>query len=130
MSAELSSSFCPSPEHYTPCGCLNGSDGKAFLFCYGRTLNDARMSQILNAFISSSPNGVSTSLGAVNLLGNRLLTRIPEQFKLFDQLKWVSLDKNNISSIKPGIFDNLSGKFILRLTFYLTQLLLILYLYR
>ena len=88
------------------------------------------MSQILNAVISSSPNGVSTSLGAVNLLGNRLLTRIPEQFKLFDQLKWVSLDKNNISSIKPGIFDNLSGKFILRLTFYLTQLLLILYLYR
>ena len=67
------------------------------------------MNHILDSFIIPSPTGVTTNLGAINILGNRLLTRIPEHFKIFDQLKWINLDKNNISSIKSGTFDNLSG---------------------
>ena len=67
------------------------------------------MNQILDSFIIPSPTGVTTNLGAINILGNRLLTHIPEHFRVFDQLKWINLDKNNISSIKPGTFDNLSG---------------------
>lgn len=67
------------------------------------------MNQILESFITRSPTGITTNLGAINILGNRLLTRIPDHFKIFDQLRWINLDKNNISVIKPGTFDNLSG---------------------
>ena len=43
------------------------------------------MNHILDSFIIPSPTGVTTNLGAINILGNRLLTRIPEHFKIFDQ---------------------------------------------
>ena len=95
--------ICPPAETYSPCTCYEYSNipDTIYLYCGEKNLDDLKVSQILDAFLTTP--GVST-LGNLCLIGNRL-TRVPSQVHLFPQLDYVWLNDNNISSsIQSGAF--------------------------
>ena len=92
---------CPPAAAYEPCDCSEASSkpGTVILTC--DNLNDSKVSDILDAFLTTP--GVSP-LGDLNLSNNQL-TRVPSQIKLFDKLEWVDLLINSITSIESGAFN-------------------------
>ena len=106
---------CPAPEDYAPCTCnentLTNNPGTIYLDCYNKpslNLTDARASEILDAFLTTS--GV-TPLGAIDMWNN-LLTVVPAQIPLFPQVNYVDVGQNVIPIIKSGAFN-----FVKTLTF-------------
>lgn len=95
--------LCPPAPLYEPCEC-NPDTGNVtiLLYCNYMKLADSRISEILNAFLAPDVSPVSRMEFADNLL-----TRIPSQLPLFDQLNWVFLNRNNFSDglIPSGSFN-------------------------
>ena len=60
------------------------------------------MSDILDAFLTTP--GVSP-VAFLSLEYGKLLTRVPSEVRLFNQLDWVFLSDNNITSIDSGAFN-------------------------
>ena len=93
---------------YLPCTCNQYSTplsevdqyGIIALSCYGENLNDSRVSDILDAFITTPDVSPLTYL---NLPSNNL-TRVPTQIKSFDQILVVNLRSNAITSIQSSAF--------------------------
>ena len=96
---------CPPAAKLEPCKCNafdRGDKDEGFLWfnCDELYLGDEKMSQVLDAFISTS--GVSP-LRELHLFRNNL-TRIPDQIRHFTELNRVILNSNEIQSIKNGSF--------------------------
>ena len=94
---------CPPEAAYAPCGCSEYSEkpDTIYLNCYNRNLGDSKMSDILDAFLTTP--GISP-VGLLDLMSNRL-TRVPTQMKFFNQLDYVYLNNNDITSIESGAFN-------------------------
>lgn len=130
-------SFCPEPELIGPCKCVNYGlepNNTMALDCKLLNLNDKEASHILNTFIRNS--GDFTLLRQVSFWRN-LLTKIPQEIRLFprltemnfaynqieiirtadfnftspvvdnNELVHVYLDNNQINFIEPGVFDGM-----------------------
>lgn len=96
---------CPPPESYAPCGCgldvtASGVEDTIAIECFDHFLGDARISEILDAFI----NTPSVSPVSTVALYRNLLTRVPEQIFNFTQLDSVFLDHNSIRTIHKNSF--------------------------
>lgn len=95
---------CPAAaESYSPCTCYEygNQPGTIYLYCGEKNLDDSRVSEILDVFLTTP--GVST-LGNLCLSTNQL-TRVPDQVRLFPQLDFVWLNDNKINtSIRSGAF--------------------------
>jgi hypothetical protein len=93
---------CPNPSDYSPCECNDRGDETVILNCRGRQLNDSKVSDILDSFISTP--GVSP-LASLNLWQNKL-TRGPKQVKLFNRLEHLDLEGNQIRTVESGAFKS------------------------
>lgn len=93
---------CPYPSDYSPCECNDRGDETVILNCRGRQLNDSKVSDILDSFISTP--GVSP-LASLNLWQNKL-TRVPKQVKLFNRLEHLDLEGNQIRTVESGAFKS------------------------
>ena len=95
---------CPPEADYAPCGCREYSKtpGTIYLNCQSQKLTDSQMSDILDAFLTTP--GVSP-VAFLSLEYGKLLTRVPSEVRLFNQLDWVFLSDNNITSIDSGAFN-------------------------
>ena len=93
---------CPPPASFAPCTCRDGGerDGTTWVDCSNKNLGDARIRDILNVFLSPRVSPLGTLY-----LNNNSLTQVPEQIKLFPQLKKIWLDHNRIRMISSGAFD-------------------------
>ena len=93
---------CPPPASFSPCSCRDAGDrdGTTWVDCSNKNLGDARIRDILNVFLSPRVSPLGTLY-----LNNNSLTQVPEQIKMFPQLKKVWLDHNRIRSIASGAFD-------------------------
>ena len=95
--------FCPPAVLYEPCECNPDTGNETILvYCSYMNLTDSRTSDILNAFLAPEASPVSRMEFADNLL-----TRIPSQLPLFDQLNWVFFNRNKFSNgtIRSGSFN-------------------------
>jgi len=106
---------CPPAEAYSPCKCVETAfvreiykPGTIYLQCYERNLSDLRLSDILDAFLTTP--GVSP-VGKLGLSFNQL-TKVPKQIKLLPQVVAVDLKGNNISSIESGAFNFTTLQFL------------------
>ena len=107
---------CPPAASVSPCVCRDNNDGvTVFLNCYNQNLDDTKISQILNTFLSG---GVSP-LGRLDLFFNKL-TKVPVEIPQFPQLDLVYLYRNSIDSVKSGAFN--FGKTLVRLDLYDNQI--------
>ena len=102
---------CPPSANLAPCICMfySGTNTSA-LFCAGYNLDDARVSYILNAFLSPWIAPLTT----ISLHSN-LLTRVPNQIRQFFKLDYVNLNSNLITAVTTGSF-NIAVPFVLELT--------------
>ena len=95
---------CPNPSDYFPCKCepeVFFSNGTLIeLNCRDKNLNDSRISEILDSFLSAPE---VTSLVILNL-GSNQLTRVPDQVRRFDRLESIYLEKNIINIVHSGAF--------------------------
>ena len=99
----LTSSVCLWFGEVLPCKCTPNYDSDGALVglnCRNSSLTDSSMNEILDALLAK-PN--VTSLSHLHLSENNL-TRIPDQVKLFTQLKSVDLSANQIVAIQSGAF--------------------------
>ena len=100
---------CPSPaESYSPCSCDEYSQqpGTISLYCAFKNLNDSAVSDILDSFVNASSKSQSTISPIAELrLESNLLTRVPDQIRLFQQLHSVQLYGNEIEQIPPAAFN-------------------------
>lgn len=111
------STTCPPAASVSPCVCRDNNDGvTVFLNCYNQNLDDTKISQILNSFLSTS--GVSP-LGRLDLFFNKL-TKVPVEIPQFPQLDLVYLYRNSIDSVKSGAFN--FAKTLVRLDLYDNQI--------
>ena len=111
------STTCPPAASVSPCVCRDNNDGvTVFLNCYNQNLDDTKISQILNSFLSTS--GVSP-LGRLDLFFNKL-TKVPAEIPQFPQLDLVYLYRNSIDSVKSGAFN--FAKTLVRLDLYDNQI--------
>ena len=95
------STVCPPAASISPCVCRdNGDDVTVFLNCYNQDLDDAKVSQILQTFLTG---GVSP-LGRLDLFYNQM-TKVPVEIPQFPQLDLVYLYQNKIDSVKSGAFN-------------------------
>ena len=95
---------CPEPSDYLPCECIADDESNESLIkidCSSQNINDAKASNILNAFLSN-PEVISPLL-SVDLQQNQL-TAVPDQLRLFEKLVRVNLNQNRISTVKTGSF--------------------------
>jgi len=95
---------CPSPaESYSPCSCdeYTQQPGTISLYCAFMNLNDSAVSDILDSFVSQSTISPIAELR----LESNLLTRVPDQIRLFPQLYSVQLYGNEIEQIPPAAFN-------------------------
>ena len=95
----------PDITSYFPCSCtpdlsIDDNDPHITLICDKLNLTDSKMSDILDAFLTT-PN-VSKIL-RLALPGNNL-TRVPDQIRLFTRLIYVDLEDNHIQTIHSGAF--------------------------
>ena len=102
MDSDRTAVVCPNPNNYAPCECNDRGDETVILNCRGKMLDDSRVSEILDAFISTP--GVSP-LTSLNLWQNQL-TRVPLQVKLLNQLEHLDLESNKITTVKSGAFKS------------------------
>lgn len=95
---------CPNPDDFSPCSCfdLYGQGLTSYLWCFSRSLNDSRASEILSAFLTVTP--AITPLGGVTFYNNSL-TRVPIEIALLSQLKEANFYSNQITSIQSGAFN-------------------------
>ena len=95
---------CPLPEDISPCSCSSDeydeTGNGALLDCTKKNLTNAMTSKILRAY-HSTPK--VTPLTNLQLFGNQL-TRIPDEIKLFHQLRDLSFQLNQITTIHAGAF--------------------------
>ena len=94
---------CPPADKLEPCKChVFGSgdkkEGTLWFDCIELNLGDEKISQVLDAFISTP--GVSP-LRELYLYKNNL-TRIPDQVRHFTELDHVFLESNEIKTIEKG----------------------------
>lgn len=92
---------CPKPDDYFPCKCLDYNDGTAYLFCDRQNMQDAKISQILQAYLATA--NVSP-LSFLQLQYNQL-SRVPAEIHLFPALNYVNLEYNNIENVQTGAFN-------------------------
>ena len=97
---QMNSTHCLNYQSILPCVCEDYTDGSVGLYCEDKALDDARTSEILNTFISTSN---ASLLKTLNLNSNSL-TKVPKEMLLFPQLDRVTLSKNQIHSIKAISF--------------------------
>ena len=97
-SVGASNFICPSP-----CSCFSDDDNEngALLDCSNQNLTDAAASEILTNYFRSTLK--ANALTYLKLNGNQL-TRIPDEVKLFRQLRDVSFYLNPIKTIHSGAF--------------------------
>jgi Leucine-rich repeat (LRR) protein len=101
----LTSSVCLWFGEVLPCKCTPNYDPDGALVglnCRNSSLTDSSVNEILDALLAK-PN--STSLSHLYLSENNL-TRVPDQVKLFAQLKSVDLSDNRIAAIQSGAFES------------------------
>ena len=98
--------MCPKASDYQPCACdkiIAGINPNTLrLSCGSKNLTDSRLSDILDAFVSSPEISL---LSHLNLADNQL-TRIPNQVKLLDRLYVIHLENNLIRTIRSGDFKS------------------------
>lgn len=105
--SELTDAVCPPANVLEPCNCYTQSTDRnerilvLSFQCYNKQLDDEKMNQLLNQFISTSD---ASPLRELNLSYNNL-TQIPDQFRQFNQLERVYLQSNNIRSITKETFN-------------------------
>ena len=96
---------CPPEDAYTPCYCTEyfTTTGQSVitLDCSYANLGDAKASDILDAFLSTPD---VSPLGRLNLFRCQL-SFIPEQIEYLNQLIYVHLASNNITTIESGAFN-------------------------
>ena len=100
----MSDVICPPLEMYVPCGCVADSagDGNTIaLECHDHLLGDARVSEILDVFLTTPSISPVSSLS----LFRNLLTRVPDQIVKFTQLDSIILDHNSIHTIAKNSFN-------------------------
>ena len=93
-------SQCLDHQSILPCVCEDYTDGSVGLYCENKGLDDIRTSQILKTFISNSN---ASLLKTLNLNSNSL-TKVPKEILLFPQLDRVTLNRNQIHSVKSNSF--------------------------
>ena len=99
---------CPPSPTTTPCTCTEltttpGTNGTIYLYCYNKGLLDWKVSEILDAFLTTP--GVSP-IGKLDLEKNQL-TYVPSQINFFTQLSTLSLSNNFMTTISPGSFKGI-----------------------
>ena len=93
---------CPPEKAILPCQCQELIARETiYLECYSTNLNDTRMGEIIDAFLSNPDVSPITLLS----LGNNSLTRVPDRLPLMSELEHVSLANNKIRSISAGTFN-------------------------
>ena len=98
---------CPDSVIYSPCDCTEYTGAQAFTFvtslldCSNRNLNDSKVNDILNAFIS---NPLVSPLNQLLLYGNQL-TRVPQQIPQFRWLTFVNINNNQIPTVELAAFN-------------------------
>ena len=94
--------ICPKSTSITPCSCLSydTNNNSTRIDCYNKTLNDLKLSSILNAFLAT---GLSPVI-YINASYNQLNT-IPNQISKFPSLSVVNLSFNKISLLSAGAFN-------------------------
>ena len=98
---------CPDSVTYSPCDCTEYTGAQAFTFvtakldCSNRNLNDSKVNDILNAFIS---NPLVSPLNQLLLYGNQL-TRVPQQIPQFHWLTFVNINNNQIPTVELAAFN-------------------------
>ena len=99
----VSAITCPPSADLSPCFCTEFfSPGQASLYCVSQNLDDAKMGQILDAYLAA---GASVSPLEVMYLDRNQLTRVPTQISLFPNVFYVNLDYNNIRQVASGSFN-------------------------
>jgi hypothetical protein len=98
---------CPPEADYTPCTCREAANdpGLITVACPRLGLTDAAASKILDSFLNT-PN--VSPVGFVDFSTN-LITRIPDQIKMFPQFLGGNFEDNDITSIQTGAFNFRSG---------------------
>ena len=95
--------ICPDSSLISPCICSDNSDGvTTALNCFARNVNDDRVSDILDIFLS--PASRVSPLGNINLAYN-FLTKVPSQIPSFSALQNIEWAFNSISSVDNKAFD-------------------------
>lgn len=98
-----SQTICPDSSVVSPCVCSDNNDGLTTqLNCFGRNVNDQKMSDILDYFLA--PTTRANPLGYVNL-GANPLTQVPYQLPYFRELRTIGLGSNSITNIKTKAFS-------------------------
>ena len=95
---------CPPAANYAPCDCAENSSlkpGTIILNCASRNLNDTRVSDILDAFLTTPGVSPVTFI----FFPNNQLTYVPSQMKRFTQLGEIYFSQNPIASINANDFN-------------------------
>jgi len=97
------SAICPADNDFLPCTCTYNTfsnNNTAYLHC-SSDINDARISEILKAFITTPK---IAPLGRLELWTSKL-TRIPDEIRLQPKLDYIYILHNEIKTIKSGAFN-------------------------
>lgn len=92
---------CPPKEAIAPCGCALGWSGGIDLDCSDLYLGDAKISELLDIYLTTPGLDPLTSL----YLSSNNLTYIPHQLKLFPKLEHMDIDDNNYRAIEKNSFN-------------------------
>jgi len=104
---QATTAICPAENDFLPCTCTYNSFSNnftAYLHCGSSSsfdLNDARISEILKAFITTPK---TAPLGRLELWTNKL-TRIPDEIRLHPRLEYIYILQNEIKTIPIGAFN-------------------------
>ena len=100
--------ICPPDEAIAPCSCKPSFDdpNKLDFICYSVTLTDERLSEISDAFLNTPYVSPMVAFLVISTQGG--VTRVPDQIKLFPELRALDLYDIQLTSIRKGDF-NLEG---------------------
>ena len=94
---------CPDSSLVSPCVCGDNGDGLTVsLNCFARNVNDAKVSDILDAFLA--PSSRANPIGYLNLANNPI-TAIPSQVISLKELYTVGMGRTDVSIIKTNAFN-------------------------
>ena len=94
---------CPDSSLVSPCVCGDNGDGLTVsLNCFARNVNDAKVSDILDAFLA--PSSRANPIGYLNL-GYNPITAIPSQVTSLRELHTVGMGSTDVSIIKTNAFN-------------------------